>query len=57
MQCGLEDTSLPRMPTPTATPRGVATPRAGEEATLAKTLNFCAYLPFNCTHERGKSRG
>ncbi|CAE7615901.1 ALDH3A2, partial [Symbiodinium pilosum] len=29
------DTSLPRMPTPTATPRGVATPRAGEEATLA----------------------
>ena len=45
MQCGLEDTSLPRMPTPTATPRGVATPRAGEEATLAKTLNFCAYLP------------
>jgi len=29
------DTSLPRMPTPTATPRGVATPRAGEDATLA----------------------
>ncbi|CAE7585720.1 unnamed protein product [Symbiodinium natans] len=29
------DTSLPRMPTPTATPRGVATPRGGEEATLA----------------------
>ena len=39
-RCGVrngraQDTSLPKMPTPTATPRGVATPRQDEHSLVA----------------------
>ena len=39
-----EDTSLPKMPTPTATPRGVATPRQDEHSLAGVPMSENAHV-------------
>ena len=46
-----EDTSLPKMPTPTATPRGVATPRQDEHSLAGVPMSENAHVRKWDEHE------